>query len=171
MLSDEQKIERLMQIQRAGWRVEVPLQDSVVVRCPAYGCGLRATIKDDDPVQGCDPNVQRSSHDIPIANFEQTRSLLKQEREKSLMTLSEVEAAAGLTSGHLNKAEKENPQRQPTLDTLVLWAGALGYELVLRPKPLTKLSCRIRVETIQNRPRRLGRRDRQREERAAREGS
>lgn len=59
------------------------------------------------------------------------KQLRKIRRDKEL-DQQEVAAIAGLYQNHISQLE--TGRRVPTLQTLNLWANALGYELTLRPK-------------------------------------
>lgn len=59
------------------------------------------------------------------------KQLRKIRRDKEL-DQQEVAAIAGLYQNHISQLE--TGRKSPTLQTLNLWANALGYELTLRPK-------------------------------------
>lgn len=158
-------VDDLKRAQRAGWMIEGVTDDGILCRCPSAGCGLRVKMKFGGPIQHCDPGLYRDPRSIPIGSYEDLRCVLRDRREDLLLTIMEVEDIAGLTHGHLLKAEKENPTRTPGLDIISEWAAALGYEIVLRPTNLPQLSLRIISEIRQNRGRRLQARARRRRER------
>lgn len=158
-------VDDLQKAQRAGWIIEGCDDDGMLCRCPSAGCGLRVKIKYGGPIQSCDPGLNRDPRSIQIGSYEDVRKILRDRREDLLLTIMEVEDIAGLTHGHLMKAEKENPTRTPGLDIIAEWAAALGYEVVLRPTQLPKLSLRIIDETRRYRGRRLQERARRRRDR------
>lgn len=152
----------LKEIQKAGWMVLGTLEDGVLCQCPSFGCGLKVKIKRGAKPQQCDPGLSRHPADRPIGSYEDARQLLRERREDLLLSIPEVEEIAGLTKDHLAKAEKDNPSRLPELDTIVVWAQALGYEIVFRPTQLSNMGLRLIAETSRYRGRRLQERDRRR---------
>ena len=155
-------VDDLKKAQAAGWMVEGALEDGILCRCPSHGCGLRVKIKYGAPIQQCDPGLSRHPADRPIGSYEEVRQLLRERREDLLLSIPEVEEIAGLTKDHLAKAEKDNPSRLPELDTILVWAQALGFEMVLRPTPLSNMGLRLIDETGRYRSRRVRARDRRR---------
>lgn len=63
-------------------------------------------------------------------------ALLRAKRSDIGASQADVDHVAGLTTGHVSKLEA-GPNgswgRHATIDTVILWAGALGYRLVLEP--------------------------------------
>jgi transcriptional regulator with XRE-family HTH domain len=57
---------------------------------------------------------------------------LRKIRRDQEISQDALAAAAGMAKGHISGLERG--QRNPALTTLTNWAGALGYEIVLRPK-------------------------------------
>lgn len=69
-------------------------------------------------------------------------------------TIRDAEVVAGIAEDHLAKFERDNwqelpPQARklPNIDTMVEWAGALGYEVVLRHKGLPPMGLSKVAET------------------------
>ena len=87
------------------------------------------------------------------------------------MTIRELEEVAGLEPDLLAKVERDGTKKIPNVQTLLDWAGALGFELVLRPVPMTALALRTIVETRDKtaaRSKRMTLENRRRGERASR---
>lgn len=147
----------LKRVQRAGWLIVASDEDKTIAKCPANGCGLCVSIPHGAKVQSCDPGLVRAPSDIPVGNFEDLRQVLRDRRRELLLTIPETESVSGLSVDHIAKAEKENPVRLPNVDTVIYWAGALGFELVLRPTGLPPAALRIISETRQFAKRRRGR--------------
>jgi transcriptional regulator with XRE-family HTH domain len=89
--------------------------------------------------------------EIEVGSYEEARVALRQRRKDLGLSIDDVEDIAGMASSHLAKAEIPRASRFASLDTMALWAGALGYDIVLRPKPLTPKALRVLTEKRLNR--------------------
>ena len=147
-------LEDLERIQKAGWMIVAADDERTLARCPAYGCGLKVNIPHGSSVQACDPGLSRDAWDIPIGNYEDIRLVLKDRRQELLLTIPEVEDIAGLSVDHIAKAEKKDPARKPTIETMIYWAQALGFEILLRHTGMPKKTLRFIDETRPMSPRR-----------------
>lgn len=155
-------------VQDKGWRVDAVTESSVICKCPAAGCSLRAEIQENGHVPAVDPGQRRDMIDQPIASYDDIRRMLRSRREELRLAMSEVEDIAGFSSDHLAKIEKESIERQPNAQMLIEWANALGFEIVLRPAPLTPFAVRVICDTrskIESRTRRFNVEKRRRETR------
>jgi transcriptional regulator with XRE-family HTH domain len=144
----------LKKVQDAGWLIIASDDGGVLARCPSHGCGLKVRIPYGTNVQSCDPGLSRSPTDMPVGSFEDLRLFLQSRREELGLSISEIESISGLSVDHVAKAEKENPARLPNVDTVIYWANALGFEVVLRPAELSAMALRIIAETRPLQPRR-----------------
>lgn len=158
-------IDDLKKAQDAGWVLVGATDKYSICRCPSYGCGVKLRIPYGTTPQRCDPGLSRDPISEPVGSYDELRRKLRHRREEMLLSIPEVEDIAGLTVDHIKKAEKDNPSRIPEFDTLVLWAQALGFELVLRHSGLPNLGIRFIDDTRRWRPRRKKMRDRLRRER------
>lgn len=139
--------EFMSDVQRSGWIIEAVGETACAGRCPRSGCGMVAKITDPAAI----PTVRREGHGgVVIGSNEDMRLALRAKRKHLKLTQEEVEMCAGLTAHHVAKAEKDDPSRIVTIDTVAVWAGALGYQLVLMPVPLppTTLSAIERSREI-----------------------
>lgn len=135
----------LREIQRLGWIIESVGKDACVVKCPEQGCGMRARIRKDT---GAPPRLnERVETDIEAKSFDEVRQMLRARRLELALSIPEIEEAAGLTTDHLAKFERPDFSKIPNLDTVIYWAGALGFELVLRPAELPPMTLRMITET------------------------
>lgn len=138
------KIVSMIDAQAAGWRIEEVETDSCRLACPREGCSVRVTWREGDPVPACS---SAAGPGLVIASHEDFRLLMRAERERLALTISEVEDAAGLSTSHLLKAEKDDPSRVVNLDTAIDWASALGGSLVVVFGPMPVRTLRIVAET------------------------
>jgi len=69
--------------------------------------------------------------------------VLRDRREQLCLAQDEVEDCAGLTTGHIAKAEKVPPDRVMGLDHMKMWAEALGYDIVFRQKDLPMVTLGV----------------------------
>jgi hypothetical protein len=54
-------MEDLKPVQKRGWILVAATEEGMVVRCPSFGCGLKAQIKYNRPIPQCDPSLYRAS--------------------------------------------------------------------------------------------------------------
>lgn len=137
----------LKDVQSKGWAVQAVNPDGVIVKCPSAGCNLFAELKYDAHVPAVDPGRRRDATDVQVATYEDIRLQLRAARESLLLTIKEVEEIAGIEPDLLAKVERNGTKKIPNVQTLSDWAGALGYEIVLRPVPLTNYALRTIIET------------------------
>lgn len=134
----------MSQAQSAGWVIHALTDSGVIAACPRAGCSLKVALKEGAAIPT--PCAPVDSKEIAVANYEAVRISLRQRRRALGLSIPDVEHISGMASSHLAKAEKDDPSKIVTIDTLALWAGALGYELILRPVPLTNLALRVLSE-------------------------
>lgn len=121
----------LRKVQGLGWLIERVERNSCVAKCS--GCSLRlrlyprGAVPLREPVDGAGRVVE---------SMDEVRSVLKDRRDELLLSIGEVEEAAGMAVDHLAKFEPQGAARTPTVPILIYWAQALGYDVVLRPRPL-----------------------------------
>jgi len=136
-------VDRIKEAQRKGWVVIGVETGSIFLRCPSYGCGLKCKVLNGEPIPSVDPMLSRNPVDMQVGSFADMQSALRERREELCLSISEVEDAAGLAHGHIGKAEKDNPSREPQIGIILEWAQALGFEVVLRRADLPPLTQRL----------------------------
>ena len=134
-------------VQAKGWSVQSVSTDAVVAKCPSAGCNLYAELRYNGFVPTIDPGCRRDPMDIQVATYDDIRRQLRAARESLLLTIREVEEIAGLEPDLLAKVERDGTKKIPNVQTLSDWAGSLGFEIVLRPIPLTAYALRTIIET------------------------
>ena len=135
----------LREIQRHGWLIESVGETDCVVKCPVEGCGMRTRLKKGRKVP---PRLNPAVHLSEVAeSFDGIRAALRARRQELCLSITEVEEAAGMTEAHLAKFERPEYSKIPNLETLIIWAGALGYELTLRAADLPPKTLRTISET------------------------
>lgn len=134
-------------VEVAGWSVQAVTDDAVIAKCPSAGCGLHAQLKLGCAIPAVDPGGRRDPIDRKVEKYDDIRLLLREKREKFLLSIREVEEIAGLETDLLAKVERDGTKKIPNVQTLIDWCGSLGFELVLRPVPLTAYAVRTIVET------------------------
>lgn len=134
-------------VQAAGWSIQAVSDDAVIAKCPSAGCNLHAQLKQCAAIPAVDPGRRRDPIDAKVETYDDIRRALRKKREGLLLTIRELEEVAGLEPDLLAKVERDGTKKIPNVQTLLDWAGALGFELVLRPVPLTPLTLRTIVET------------------------
>jgi len=135
----------LREIQRHGWLIESVTETDCVVKCPVEGCGMRTRLKKG---KGIPPRLNATVQLTETAkSFDEIRAMLRQRRLDLALSITEVEEAAGMAVDHLAKFERPEFSKIPNLETLIIWAGALGFELSLRPADLPLLTLRTISET------------------------
>jgi transcriptional regulator with XRE-family HTH domain len=140
-------VDDLKRAQKKGWILVAATEGAMIVRCPSFGCGLKAKIPYNSEIPQCDPSIYRDQSEIVVGNYNDLRELLRARRNELRFSIREVEEISGLSTDHIAKAEKENPVRQPNLDLVLPWAQALGYDLVLRPRDMTPYALRVIAQT------------------------
>lgn len=115
---------------------------------------MRARLKLNGPIPAVDPKGRRPAGDIPVATYDEIRRTLRSTREGLGLTIREVEEIAGAATDHFAKVEKDTPttdssgrDRSPNVHLLIEWCQALGFELVLRPVPMSPLALRVVCDT------------------------
>jgi len=135
------------EVQAKGWSVQAVSSEAVVAKCPSAGCNLFAELKYGGHIPAVDPGCRRDPIDIQVASYDDIRRQLRAARESLLLSIREVEEISGIASDHLAKVEKDKNPRMPPAQMLFDWAGALGFEIVLRPIPLPALAIRTIMDT------------------------
>lgn len=136
----------LKTIQKSGWAIETADATSCTVKCPTPGCKMRAVFKDNSTVPVRE--VPAHSWDRPVTSFDDAREALKARRQELGLTIVEVEHISGIAGDHLAKfertnwAQSPNWSRMPNAETLIEWAMALGYDVVLRHGELPAVTLR-----------------------------
>lgn len=134
-------------VQAAGWHIEAATSEFVIAKCPSVGCNLRAKLNQDQHIPQVDPGCRRSFTDRKVEKFDDIRLILRERRENLALSIREVEEIGGIAVDHLAKMEKDEFTKQPNAQTLIEWAQALGFELVLRPAELTNYALRTICDT------------------------
>lgn len=136
----------LRDVQRKGWLVLAVDEGAAVGLCPRHGCAVRLRMKPGNQIP--EPCVRDAiPGEIAVDSFDHGRRALRAKRESLALTIRDTESCAGLADDHLAKVEMDDAQRVPNVDTFVLWANTLGYEVVLVPCALPPAILRILSET------------------------
>lgn len=143
-MTDQAKL--IQRIQAAGWVLESADKDTCVAKCPAMGCEMRAVFRTGGPLPKREPH-SGPDLDIPVSTFNGAREVLRDRRRELLLTIRDVEEAAGAADDHLAKIERDNYDKIPNVETFMMWAEALGFQVVLRPIPLPPITVRAIVDT------------------------
>lgn len=158
----------LKKVQECGWHLEQVSETQVVGRCPAEGCGMKALLKQGEPVPQVDPDQRRNGLDVPVESFDHFRRILRERREDLGLRIWETEYMVGVAIDFFAKVEKENPSKTVNFQTALDWAQALGFEIVLRPTSIDNAqSLSIICETRDKLPYRRRRNNLERERRGA----
>jgi len=142
--------EFLRKVADAGWIMAAVDDDAVLCSCPRHGCALKVKLSPGKAV----PETCRRGPDLTeqvVTNFEDGRMFLRDRREALCLTIEEVEGIAGLSGTHVAKMEKDGPSKLPNVETFILWANALGYDLILRPGKLTSYALRVLAKPAEKR--------------------
>jgi transcriptional regulator with XRE-family HTH domain len=144
----------LRKVQNQGWHIEAVDLRSVVARCPVNGCDVRLKFSPVAPVpQACTEPAR--PREVILEGYETARRELRRRRLTLGLVIEEVELTAGLSLSHIGKMEKENPSKIPNLETFVVWAGTLGYDVIIRPRSIPLQTVKVISETrgvpVQNR--------------------
>ena len=138
--------EFLRDVQRHGYMIEAVTEDACIARCPSNGCGVRLNLREGQTVPPRSPQESRPE-DRPVSSFDEGRMILRDRREELLLTIDETEGISGVASSQLAKCERDQVTRPVGVDGFIHWAGALGFEVVLRPIELPPLTVRILANT------------------------
>lgn len=145
----------LERVQSAGWNVLRVSEKDVVAACPSASCCMKAELSPDQPV----PQISRQDNrgDMMVETYDQIRLALRGRRHDLGLSIKDVEEATGMTSDHLAKMEKDGPSREPSIFLLMCWLEALGFDLVLRAKPMPRITLKAIEDTraIQSRRRKI----------------
>lgn len=127
--------------QANGWRlfhVDRKTGD-VHMRCDRRGCPTANVfsarrIQRGDVPKRCDRDHRGEYAGPVIDRYESIVEVLRRRRMMLGLSQDEVEFAAGLTTSHI--AKLESGVYTTKLETLIIWANALGYEVTLAPAPV-----------------------------------
>lgn len=133
--------EFLKAVQRAGWKIKLVDSGRVLAGCPRAHCEMQTVLKPGSPIPDtCSPDP--GMIEVEIRSYDDGRRTLRDRRQDLCMTMTQVEFCAGLTEGHLLKAEKDNPDRVMSVEGFIVWANTLGFEVVLRSGDLPPVTLR-----------------------------
>ncbi len=138
--------------ERNGWRVIDVSGKEVRLGCECIGCTNTLVVPLANP--GPEPSPCNRPHEAGYAvqTFDGYRDLVKELRRRRLslgLSQFEVNAAAGLGDGHLNKLEAFTKVASPP--TLILWCESLGLRLSVTPAKLPP-STVAAIENRKNNP-------------------
>lgn len=138
--------EFLRDVQRRGWLIMGADEARVLGACPRDGCSVKVSLSPERTVpETCKANP--SLTDAVVESYDAARLFLRERRECLALTIREVEEIAGLTADHLAKVEIDDAARVPGIETFLVWAQALGIEVVLRPAKLPPYALRVLADT------------------------
>lgn len=139
----------LKKCQAAGWLVVGATDTHALCKCPSFGCGLKFSVPYGTNPPRPEKMVGRDPSEKRIESSDEMRKFLRYCRQERLLSIPEIEQLAGLAHGHIAKAEKDDPSRRNlSIETVLYWAGALGYDLVLKPSAMPNASLRVLAESI-----------------------
>jgi transcriptional regulator with XRE-family HTH domain len=145
----------LEKVQAAGWNVLRVTKTDVMASCPSASCCMKAKLSPDQPV----PKIARQDGrgDLLVETYDEIRQALRSRRHDLGLSIKDVEEVAGMTADHLAKMEKDDPSREPSIFLLMCWLEALGFDVVLRAKPMPRVTLKAIEETrgIQDRRRKI----------------
>lgn len=139
-----------------GWRVKSSRSLVLVLKCCRQGCPGTVTAPLDNLGHVPEPCTLDHVGQYSARTFETYRALVGQlvRRRRQLgISQEDLNAAAGLTDGHINKLEALH--RVAQMPTLQLWAETLGLSLGLNPAALPEATMRTiarRAAPLPNRP-------------------
>lgn len=133
----------LREVQARGWTVEAAKAGECIVSCPSFGCGVRLKLRRGGSIPARPDGAWKPG--IVIEAYDDLLDLLTLRRKTLRLSIEELEDAAGLTQDHISKFEKRH--RVPNVETLLIWLETLGYEMILRPKPLPAPTLRAIATT------------------------
>lgn len=137
----------LKAVQEKGWHIEAATEESVIAKCPSAGCNLRAELRFGGHVPDVDPGCKRNLLDQEVTTYDDLRTMLRSRRDNLRLSIREVEEIAGMPTDHLAKIEHDGMKRLPNFQFVMEWAAALGFEVVLRPIPMTSYAIRTICDT------------------------
>lgn len=139
----------IKEAEKNGWRVTGARGQVIAMRCHKQGCPGVISAPMDNLGQPPGP-CTLPHHDQYAAPVYQSYVDLVEDlkRRRRLLGLSQedINAAAGLADGHLNKLEALH--RTAQFPTLQLWAATLGVQITGTPAPLPPSTARA----IERRP-------------------
>lgn len=131
----------LEKVQAEGWQIVEVFRDGCTARCPSQGCSVRAKLRQSAGVLP-GPRSGDEAPDLAVQSFDELRQELRRRRKTLCLTIREVEDIAGITDDYLAKFERDNWRdgsnwgKIPNVQAAIEWANVLGYDVVLRPRPL-----------------------------------
>lgn len=142
----------IIKAQSAGWRVVSSRGGSLHMACDRQGCPgtLKLPINNLGPTPEPCGEQHHGKYGQPA--FDQYRDLvaaLSTRRRLIGLSQEDVNGAAGLADGHINKLEAFD--RTAQFPTLQLWANTVGLKITLSPAPLPAATARA----IERRPKPL----------------
>lgn len=140
--------EFMRQVQAAGWTISYMGGDKLICECQRDGCALKVALSPAKPVPETNARGPKLS-EVSVASFEEARRFLRDRREALGLSMADVEDIAGLAGYHIGKMEKDGPSKIPNFETFLLWANALGYDIILRPGKLPPRALRIMAKTAE----------------------
>lgn len=133
-------------VQREGWHIKAADAEKVFAACPREGCGLIVALKSGARIpQAC--KGQAAMAETVVDQYDTARRFLRERRMSLHLAIIDVEDIAGMARDHAAKFEKDDPSKVPNIETFLLWAQALGYEVVLRPGELPRKALAIISDT------------------------
>lgn len=139
-------IDFLHLVQRQGWSIVSADEDGVTARCRSRGCNMGAKLAYNGAVpKVCKPD--EGPQEIPVEVFEHVRVVLKARREELGLTIPELEDVIGMARDQIAKCERPNPTRIPNMQTIMEWAGALGYRFAMVPTNMPAITLRYIEQT------------------------
>lgn len=129
--------------QKAGWRVSSSRNGVLTMVCSHLGCpgALSLPMNNLGPTPApCDQPHVGQYGEMTYDRYKGLVNELKRKRRALGLSQEEINAAAGLGDGHINKLEALH--RTAQFPTLQLWAATVGLEITVKPAPLPPATAR-----------------------------
>tara|TARA_R110002072_G_scaffold43676_3_gene122515 strand:+ start:2010 stop:2522 length:513 start_codon:yes stop_codon:yes gene_type:complete len=141
----------IKEAQAAGWRVASSSGGTLFLSCSCLGCPGKLSLPLDD--LGSTPKPCALDHNKQYAKkvYDEYKSLVAElVRKRRALGLSQedINAAAGLAEGHINKLESF--ARTAQFPTLRLWAETVGLEITLAAAMLPPATARAIDRRVSN---------------------
>lgn len=143
--------EYLNTVQRAGWNIRFVGLDHVRVGCPQVGCNLVVKLNEGQPVpKACVPQA----NGYLISGYENLRQTWQRRQRELGLTNPDVEHIVGCADSHYSKIIRDNwaskdvaTNRMPNAEFALNISEALGFDVLLIPRPLSPKALRTISET------------------------
>lgn len=131
--------------QERGWVLFSSTPEGLTFRCARMGCEHARFVSQERVESGrtlaaCQWEHRPGANRYAVPSYSEMVYLLREARWRMGLSQEELGACIGGADGHVNKLEVGD--RRATMPTLLEWAQALGFDVVLMPAPLPKATLR-----------------------------